>query len=57
MGKVNQLFQDECERRMEQYLAEHPEADEEAAYDALFGNERDEPLPPAHSPSDEDKGQ
>lgn len=43
MGRCNQLFQDEQQRQLEQYLAEHPEADEEMAFDALFGNERDEP--------------
>jgi hypothetical protein len=45
MGKVNQLFQDERQRRLELYLAVHSEADEEMAYDALFGNERDGPEP------------
>jgi hypothetical protein len=39
MGKVNQLFQDDRERQMEEYLAAHPEADEEMAYDALFRGE------------------
>lgn len=41
MGKVNRLFQDERERQAKEYLAEHPEADEEAAYEALFGAEDD----------------
>lgn len=41
MGRCNQLFQDERERQMEQYLAEHPEADEQEAYEALFGDDDD----------------
>lgn len=44
MGRVNQLFQDDRERQMEQYLAEHPEADEQDAYEALFADEDRSPL-------------
>jgi hypothetical protein len=41
MSKCNQLFQDERERQIEQYLAEHPDADGAEAYEALFGDEDD----------------
>lgn len=43
MGRVNQLFQDECERKIAEYLAGHPDCNEADAHDALFGNEPDEP--------------
>lgn len=34
MGKVNQLWQDEMERRKVAYLAAHPDADEAEAWEA-----------------------
>lgn len=43
MGKVNQLLQDQQEAECEQYLKEHPGATPEEVWDAIVGDERDEP--------------
>lgn len=47
MGRCNQLFQDEQERLLAEWLAAHPGATEEEAYYAVHG---DEPEP---NPADE----